>query len=212
MKRLLSLFIMFFLVFPAYSQIDETEDLVDPNSRIGVRGGLNYSKIDADLGGNTTALRSIHIGIFYQKFFTPSFSFQPEIQYSVEGWENDGVEYRVTYLALPLVGKYYMIRGFNLMGGIQPALQLSTEYDNTTNSIDIDDKISRTNLSVLFGVGYDFDFGLRFGGRYMQGLLDVNDGLQVGTKDNEIKTRSIQVFIGYSFPLPKSGRPGYGPQ
>lgn len=202
MKRLLSLFILLTGAFSAYCQFDEIESTIVPNSVIGVRGGLNFSKIDADLGGNTTARRGIHAGIFYQQFFSDKFSIQPELHYSGEGWDADGVDYQIKYLALAVVGKFYLIRGLNFNGGLQPAYQLSTSYDNTSSTVAIDDRITKTNLSVIFGLGYDFGFGLRFGGRYLQGLIDINDGLQVNTKDNEIKTRSIQIYIGYGFSLP----------
>lgn len=210
MKRLLSLIITFLLIFPAFAQINREEVPVVPNNRIGVRGGLNYSKIDADLGGNTEALQGIHGGIFYQKFFSPKFSVQPEIQYSGEGWDKDGVEHRVNNLALAIIGKFYLFQGLNLNGGVQPALQFNSELDNTSSNISITDRLSRFNISAIFGVGYDLPFGLMIGSRYLQGLIDINDGLNPNTKDNEIKTRTIQIYIGYAFRLPKTDRRGLG--
>lgn len=212
MKSLLSLIIAFLLSIPLYSQIDETADPVVPNSRLGVRGGLNFAKVDADLGGNTEALQGIHTGIFYQKFFSPSFSLQPEIQYSQEGWEDTGAEYEINYIGLAIVGKYYMFQGLNLQAGVQPELKISSQVDNNLINISLDDDIANFNLHAVFGVGYDFGFGLNIGGRYLQGLLDVNEDYQaVSTKDNEIKLRNIQVYVGYSIPLPKSRRAGFGP-
>lgn len=181
-----------------------------PDDRIGLRGGYNFSKIDSDLGANTVRRKSINAGIFYQRFLSNNFVLQPELQYSSEGWikENSSgdteSEAKLYFVNMTLVGKFFLLKGFNMQAGIQPALLLDGSEESVGTPFALDERLKRFNLGAVFGIAYDFGFGLSLGGRYMQGLIDINDGYNPGSYNGEIKTTTFQLYAGYSFALPGS--------
>lgn len=181
-----------------------------PDDRLGIRGGYNFSKIDSDLGSNTVRRKSLHLGIFYQYFLSDNFSLQPEVQYSSEGWikefaSSPDKEAKLHFVNLTLAGKFYFWKDLNFQAGIQPAFLLDgSEEEAGTNPVGLDQHLHRFNLGAVFGIGYDFGFGLRLGGRYVQGLIDINDGFRSGSFNDEIKTTTFQAYIGYSFGLSRS--------
>lgn len=181
-----------------------------PADRLGIRGGYNFSKIDSDLGANTVRRRSIHAGIFYQRFLSNNFVLQPELQYSSEGWIKESSsgdadsEAKLYFINFTLAGKFFLLRGFNMQAGIQPALLLDSSEEGSVGTFSLDDRLKRFNLGAVFGIGYDFGFGLGVGGRYVQGLIDINDGYNPGSFNGEIKTTTFQLYVAYSFALPGS--------
>jgi hypothetical protein len=178
-----------------------------PDDRLGIRGGYNFSKIDSDLGANTVRRKSIHAGIFYQYNLSNNFALQPELQYSSEGWIKESgsgdTEAKLHFANITLVGKFFLLKGLNFQAGIQPALLIDGSEEGV-GTFAIDERLKRFNLGAVFGIGYDFGFGLRLGGRYVQGLIDINDGYNASSTSNEIKTTTFQVYVGYSFALSKS--------
>lgn len=198
-------FIIFTSLMSTHFVGAQTIEQVLPDDRLGIRGGFNFSKIDSDLGANTVRRRSIHAGVFYQRYLSRKFALQPELQYSSEGWiKQDGsgdTEAKLHFAYFTLVGKFFLLRGLNFQAGIQPGFLLDG-VEEGISTYDIDEELKRFNVGAVFGIGYDFGFGLKLGGRYVQGLDDINKGgYNASSRDNEIKTTSFQLYVGYSFQL-----------
>lgn len=212
MKNLIFTIILLMSAGLVSAQINRETELLLPNSQLGVQLGYNFAKIDSDLGANTVRRRAMHFSVFYQSYLSEKFALQPELQFSSEGWHDDEREATLKFLNLNMVGKYMIAGGLNLNGGIQAGLLLDAtiEGNDLVQTYAIEENLKRFNVGAIFGLGYDFGFGLRLGGRYIQGLIDINDGLPVNSKDSEIKTTNFQVYIGYGFKLPKGdyGRAG----
>lgn len=219
MKKLVFLLsIALFITTISQAQINQDEEFMKPANGIGVRGGMNFSKIDSDLGANTVRTKTYHAGVFFQYNFSEFFAIQPEIQWSKEGWiYEDPTGDRTTtlnYLNLTTVAKAYITSGLNFQAGLANNLLIDASDELPTGKThDASHYFKRYNLGAVFGIAFDTPFGLRLGGRYVQGLININkemgDGYPASTKDNEIKTTNFQLFIGYSFSLPQ-GRVTYG--
>lgn len=180
------------------------EDSTIPRNRVGIRGGLNFSKIDSDLGANTIRRRDFHMGAFYQKFLSRRLAIQPELQYSDEGWIRElptgDVPANLHYGHALLVAKYYPFDGFNLQGGISLSLLIDATEENL-DLLALDRRLDRFNTGIVFGAGFDTPFGVSLGARYVNGIIDINEGYNASTVDDKIRTNNFQVYIGYALRL-----------
>jgi hypothetical protein len=161
----------------------------------GAKGGLNFASISGDNTGDVGLVTGFNFGLVAEIPITEKFSFQPELMYSGQGYglDNDTDDtVALNYLNIPLMGKYYLIKGLSLEAGPQIGFLLSAKNDNT----DLKDSFNTVDFGVNFGLGYKFDNGLNFGARYNLGLSDINniDGF---TSKN--KNGVFQLSVGYFF-------------
>ena len=166
---------------------------------------------DADgLDGRT----SFHLGVTAEIEMSDTFSIQPELLYSGQGFtgsemdNSTGVDVnidlkgRVNYLNLPIMAKYYVSENFSLEAGPQIGFLLSAESEtevsgggiSETEEVDFKDDLKSTDFALNLGAGYKLDSGLNFGLRYSMGLTDVPDE---GSSD--FKHSVLQLSVGYSF-------------
>ena len=123
------------------------------------------------------------------------FSFQPELLYSQQGFNEDFSladltaenEIKLSYLNIPLMAKYYITDGISIVAGPQIGFLLSAdnEFSSTTTfggvtemtsgDEDIKDAVNSIDFGLGFGVGYRLDNGLNFSARYNLGLSNIND-------------------------------------
>ncbi|MCK5816320.1 MAG: PorT family protein [Flavobacteriaceae bacterium] len=161
-------------------------------TKLGVKGGLNLSSISGDNTEEIDAVTAFHFGIMAEIPFSNKFSFQPELIYSGQGYRINDNTVVSNYLNIPLMGKYYLTKGFSLEAGPQIGFLLSAKNEG----IDIKDSYNKVYFGVNFGLGYKLDNGLNFGARYNLGLSDINniDGFTSKNK-NDI----FQLSVGYFF-------------
>jgi len=173
----------------------------------GARAGVNFATISSDNFDSFDGRTSFHIGFVSEIPICETFSFQPELIYSSQGSgysEDSEVTFEGTikadYLNIPLMGKYYVAKGFSLEAGPQIGLLLSAsdegEIDGFTYDEDIKEFLKGIDFGVNFGVGYKLDSGLNFGARYNLGLVDVNDDYEDG---GTYKNSVIQAYVGFFF-------------
>ncbi|MEL4307818.1 porin family protein [Joostella sp. CR20] len=185
----------------------------------GVKGGTNFSNLSGDNGGIDNYRVGLYGGVFAEFGLTDRISIQPEVLYSSQGahetfktFDAAGVtseEYtmRLEYLNVPVMFKYEIYNGLNVQVGPQIGFLLNAEqrveagnngytvYDETVN---INEYITDVNFGVNFGLGYEFNNGLFFDGRYNLGVTNIaqEDNLPSGT---EFKNHTFQVGVGYKF-------------
>lgn len=149
--------------------------------RFGVKAGLNNSNFTGDLDGD--AATSFYVGGFAEFSVSDKFHVQPELLYSMEGAD----EASVSYIKIPVMGKYYVAEGFNLQAG--PYIGFKAGADEA-----IDDAVKSMDFGLGLGAGYDLTNGLFFDARYNLGLQNVSESDLV-----DFKTTCIQVGLGYKF-------------
>lgn len=150
---------------------------------------------------------------------TPMISVAAGLLYSMQGtrWEDlesQTAYYRamskdrmvnLSYLNIPIVANFYVLKGFALKAGVQAGFLLDSKgketiYDNLENrevetSGDIEG-IKKFDLSIPLGASYEFN-NVVIDARYNLGLTKVCPG-----EDNKSSKNSVvQVTVGYKFAL-----------
>ena len=167
------------------------------NVTFGAKAGLNLSTLQPELTDSRT---SFHLGGIVEISLTNSFSVQPELLYSGHGAkdqnDSDGNEiFKVDYLTLPVIAKYYVVDGLSIEAGPQVGFLLSSEQEDNGETDDLKDITKSTDIGFALGVGYKLENGLNFGLRYYLGS-DVND---IEEDTEEFKNRVFQISVGYFF-------------
>ena len=137
--------------------------------------------------------------------------FQPEVLFSTQGTNDEDPDVtqtvKLSYLNLSGLFKYQLNGGFSLHAGPQFGLLVGGEFeeeDKVSGEQDIFDASSLykgTDFGLNFGVSYLLEGGLELGVRYNLGMSDNNDDpFENGfyDLDQELKTRVIQLSIGYT--------------
>ncbi len=184
----------------------------------GVKAGLNLSNlaIKPNDGDKPDARTSFHIGGLVEIPITEKFSVQPEILYSSQGAKNKEKDegytteltFKLDYISLPIMAKYYVIDNlalelgpqFNLLMSAKADLDYSIAGQSGTESVDLKDQFKKLDIGLGFGASYALDMGVFFGARYNLGLTDINDGKDPDFDDNPtIKNNVFQISAGYKF-------------
>jgi hypothetical protein len=160
--------------------------------KFGAKGGLNFASISGDNTKGIGAVTSFNFGVLSEIPISDKFSFQPELMYSGQGYSFSDNTIALSYLNIPLMGKYYLTKGLSVEAGPQIGFLFSAKNDKT----DIKDSFNTFDLGVNFGLGYKLDNGLNFGARYNLGLTDINN-LEGSSSKN--KNGVFQISIGYFF-------------
>lgn len=186
----------------------------------GAKAGLNFASLDIT-DSNIDGRTSFHLGITAEFEMSDTFSIQSELLYSAQGATeddgetigttvyNDDYKFKLNYLQIPVMAKFYVSEGLSLEVGPQIGFLLSADVENDystidngtvldSGSIEIDykDFMKSVDFGLNFGLGYKLDSGLNFGLRYNLGLNDVYD---VDGSNTEIKNRVLQLSVGYNF-------------
>jgi hypothetical protein len=162
---------------------------------IGGKAGLNVANQNFDTGGfnGTPDSRvSIHLGGFAVIGITDKIAFQPELMYSGKGADFGGNKAKLSYIDLPLLGRYSFTEMFSVHAGPQVGILIAAKDDNGN---DIIDGYKGLDLGFAFGGQVDLPMGLVGGLRYVLGISDVND-LGGGTK---VQNRVFQMYVGWKF-------------
>jgi len=181
-KIILTAVVLGFVVFAAQAQIQ---------AALGIKGGANLSKFDDPDADNLT---SFHAGAFGLFKFT-KIGIQPEILFSQQGCKVDvaslgKVDFKTTYMAIPVMVKLYLVAGLNLQAGPQFGFLTAAEFDKN----DIKDSLKGSDISANIGAGWDLPFGLTVDARFNLGLSDISDA---PTNFDELKSRVVQLSLGY---------------
>ena len=166
-------------------------------SNVGIKGGYNLAAVSFDGDGETGQRHGFHVGVYGESFLSDSFSIQPELMYSQQGYEitngNGTFTQKLNYINLPVMLKAYPAKNFFLEAGPQIGLAIShkEEYDGLFNSTTEYDPNS-FDWGVNFGGGIKTDSGVSFGVRYHLGLGDLYE-------DDKAQNRVWQFSVGFDF-------------
>lgn len=161
--------------------------------KFGVKGGLNFANVSGDNTGDLETVTAFNFGVMSEISITEKFSFQPELLYSGQGFSfENGDLVALSYINLPLIGKYYITKGLSLEAGPQIGYLLGADFEET----DVKDNFKKLDFAANVGLGYKLENGLNFGARYNLGLSNINDVEGISDK---YKNGVIQVSFGYFF-------------
>jgi hypothetical protein len=160
--------------------------------KFGAKGGLNFASISGDNTQGSDLVTAFNFGVLSEIPISDTFSFQPELMYSGQGYSFNDNTIALSYLNIPLMGKYYLTKGLSIEAGPQLGFLLSAKNETT----DVKDSFNPFDFGVNFGLGYKLDNGLNFGVRYNMGLTDIND-LPNSSSNN--KNSVFQLSVGYFF-------------
>ena len=167
------------------------------NVTFGAKAGLNFASMTGDDADGLDGRTSFHLGVTAEIEISDSFSIQPELLYSGQGFtalndEDEDYTAKVDYLTLPVMAKFYVADGFSVEVGPQIGFLLSAD----DNGEDIKELFKSTYFALNLGAGYKLDSGLNFGLRYSMGLTDVPD---FDTDDYDFKHSVLQLSVGFNF-------------
>lgn len=160
--------------------------------KFGAKGGLNFASVSGDNTEGIDVVTSLNFGVLSEIPVSDKFSFQPELMYSGQGYSFNENTIALSYLNLPLMGKYYIAKGLSVEAGPQIGFLLSAKNEET----DVKDSFNSFDFGVNFGLGYKLDNGLNFGARYNLGLTDINN---LDNSSFKNKNGVFQLSVGYFF-------------
>lgn len=76
--------------------------------KFGAKIGANFSNLNGD-GLNGDNLTSFHVGALVELNLIQNFSVQPELLYSSQGTDYKNEDYKLDYVSLPVLAKFYVI-------------------------------------------------------------------------------------------------------
>lgn len=198
----------------AVSQAQEKQ--MSKKVAFGVKAGLNSSS--ANFSGNPTvpSITSVigpNFGFFTNINLGKRFAFQPELLYSVQGFDyifediymRSDVKTRLNYINIPLNFQFKVIQKAYISAGPQIDFLTKAKGDYTTKlkytstvssgeNVDLKDNYSSTVFGVNIGAGYNVTNNFFADVRYCRTLTGANN-------DNTIASNNtvIQLSIGYKF-------------
>ena len=171
------------------------QDTTVPKLNGGIKGGYNLAAVSFDGDGETEQRHGFHIGVYGESFISESFSIQPELMYSQQGYEitnsSGTFTQKLDYINLPLMLKAYPSKNFFLEAGPQIGLAIShkEEYDGLFSGSQEYDP-NNFDWGVNFGGGFKTDSGISLGVRYHLGLGDLYD-------EGKAQNRVLQFSLGF---------------
>lgn len=186
--------------------------------KIGVKAGVNISNLTVDESElNSSGKTGFTAGIMVEIPIAKNFSLQPELLYSQQGTKITFSDEEVTnshykstielnYLNIPVMLKYYVIKGLSVQAGPQIGILLKANnkyqdnflgYDSQGN-FNLKEYSSGIDTSVNFGLGYqlknkfytDVRYNISYSNVFKDG--DVNHFI-----DNNMKNKVFQITLGY---------------
>lgn len=155
-------------------------------SQTGIKAGVNFAGLRGNDSDGFKNITNFHIGFVSETSIFDNLSLQAELLYSGQGAEADNTEYKLNYINVPLLAKFYLNDNFNIQIGPQAGVViLHTDDFKPADPEGFD-------FGFAGGVEFMTTEGLFVQGRYNWGTLSV-------IKDYDIKNSVIQLSVGYMF-------------
>ena len=169
------------------------------------KAGLNIAYFSNADGADPRFMYAAGAEVEYQ--FTKKISLAGSVLYSKQGAkydvQNSGYVYpnnykltiKMDYINFPIVANFYILKGFALKVGIQPAVNVKAAYSESTYSSDISYSsrgvdIKTFDLSIPVGLSYEFmNRNLVLDARYNIGLTRLIEG-------DDSRNRVAQITAG----------------
>lgn len=190
---------------------DKVDNTADRSLSFGVKGGVNFATVTGGENFNTPDSRtSFHVGLVGEMPVADIFSLQLEALYSgqgfqtdIRGTDGDKAEWQLDYINVPVLAKFYIVKGLSVEAGPQFSFLVNEEFDYNPNSGDgdIDPNNSAFDaknfeFGVAGGLTFQTEFGLFATGRYNYGFTEIfKKESGFGDAHNSV----FQIGVGYKF-------------
>lgn len=184
------------ILFFGTLSVMNAQDSIVHKSNGGIKGGYNLAAVNYDGSGETGQRHGFHVGVYGESFVSESFSIQPELMYSQQGYEiknsTGTFTQKLDYINLPIMLKAYPSKNFFLEAGPQIGLAISHKEEYEGGFISSTQEYDPNNFDwgMNFGAGIKTDSGISFGVRYHLGLGDLYDD------NNKAQNRIWQFSLG----------------
>ncbi len=162
----------------------------------GVKGGLNSSGIGrSDIEGSKKRI-GYHVGIVGYLKISNTWTFQPELVYSDQGYNLKKVRCNMRYFTLPLLFKYNY-QDFFFDFGPQVSVLFNANQvglGNNRSKVNITSELNNIDLSLTSGIGFMVNENIGLEGRYVFGLSNASAYESVTIYNN-----ALQISIFYIF-------------
>ncbi|AWH83663.1 PorT family protein [Flavobacterium album] len=152
----------------------------------GIKGGVNFANLTGNDADAFDGLTSFHIGALMEFNILDRITLQPELLYSVQGAKNDGEEYKLNYMTLPVMVEFDIDGSLSLHAGPQFSL-LANETKHVAPK-----EANNYDFGLAAGLEYEITGGLFIQGRYVWGQRQVFE-------DADVKNSVIQFSLGFYF-------------
>lgn len=180
MKKLIFIGILFF----SFSAVQAQE------MGFGIKGGLNFATLTGDDIDEADSRTGFHLGLIAEFGLSESFAIQPEILYSAQGAKDGDMTWKLDYLTIPVMAKYYATDAFSIEAGPYIGFNTTSEWDMDGETLDLKDETESTDFGIGLGLGYELPMGVFFQARYALGLSDI-------MSDADAKNSVFQLSVGY---------------
>lgn len=155
----------------------------DEDQVIAVKGGFNFSNFGGDV--TTDGKTGFYLGVAADMPVAGNFHIQPELLYSSEGADH---QQGIGYFRIPVMAKYYVIKGLSIEAGPQFGFKVTTQNDN------VDNNTKSFDYGIGAGAAYEFSMGIFVEARYNAGIANISEDSQLN-----VTTHSFQIGLGYRF-------------
>ncbi|HEX8574799.1 MAG TPA: porin family protein [Flavobacterium sp.] len=152
--------------------------------KFGVKAGANFANLESEI--NTDNITSYHLGAVLEAKILPGFAIQPELMYSSQGATIEREDFKLDYISVPVLGKFYLIPG-------KVALEAGPQFSFLVNEdTPVFYKSKSFDFAILGGASVNITNDFFAQARYVIGLTDI-------TKNSDAKNRVFQLSVGYRF-------------
>jgi len=112
---------------------------------------------------------------------------------------------KTTYVAVPLLAKYYVTEGVSLFAGPQVSFLTSAKMSDDDVDIKVKDYLNKVDFSIPVGVSYEPKIGnkrMLFDLRYNIGISKVNKDEKFSMddeKEKDARNSAVVLTVGYFF-------------
>ena len=181
--------------------------------KIGVKGGLNMAVLSGTVNMNPTFKPGLNVGLISELKESERVAIQAELYFSMMGAKIDYEPFAsgetktsLNYLSVPVVGKIYLSKFFNLQLGPEVGILLSArdkgEIDGDEVNEDLKSIFKKTDVGISFGIGIEPTENFQITSRINYGVADISLASKTiagGIQRPNLNNRAIQISLGYFF-------------
>lgn len=155
--------------------------------KFGAKAGVNFANFSGGVSDIDYSMRtSFHAGLAAELGITSKFAIAPELLYTSQGADVDGVgDFNLDYVSVPVLARIYIISE-TLAVDIGP--QFSFLIDEAEEAFENES----FDFAVAGGLTLNITKSLFAQARYTWGLTEAS-------KDAEVKNTVLQLAVGYNF-------------
>ena len=176
---------------------------------VGGKAGINWSTVRYPknvLNDKASFIVGGQAGAVITYTCNTCFDLQLELLYATHGYKdktlifNDergdtmykGYSYRIHYIDIPLLVKFFPVAGLNIQAG--PQLGIGCTATDSWKGVEAFQQPAGAELGMVVGLGYEFNSGLFVDARYTWGLTH-----SIGDAESAYEGRHIGISLGYRF-------------